>query len=201
MELTQEGIQYLENSIDRGRPVPGQSLTNSKEQPYNWERSPEITDPREGMYVVFDALIEPETAANILIAIHNKAGVIDIASMMLYTGFIEGKWNPDLMLLLMEPTMYMIMALAEKADIPYVLEAGDENEPEIIAPKKGVEFLKQEAASLDSLRKQSVSKVNSQAIPTEIKEKIEEVEFSPSLLEKVKAEKNNDSLLSRENTQ
>jgi len=201
MELTQEGIQYLENSIDRGRPVPGQSLTNSKEQPYNWERSPEITDPREGMYVVFDALIEPETAANILIAIHNKAGVIDIASMMLYTGFIEGKWNPDLMLLLMEPTMYMIMALAEKADIPYVLEAGDENEPEIIAPKKGVEFLKQEAASLDSLRKQSVSKVNPQAIPTEIKEKIEEVEFSPSLLEKVKAEKNNDSLLSRENTQ
>ena len=201
MELTQEGIQYLENSIDRGRPVPGQSLTNSKEQPYNWERSPEITDPREGMYVVFNALIEPETTANILLALHNKAGVIDIASMMLYTGFIEGKWNPDLMLLLMEPTMYMIMALAEKADIPYVLEAGDENEPEIIAPKKGVEFLKQEAASLDSLRKQSVSKVNPQAIPTEIKEKIEEVEFSPSLLEKVKAEKNNDSLLSRENTQ
>ena len=30
------------------------------------------------------------------------------------------------MLLLAEPTMYMIMALAEKADIPYEFEAGDE---------------------------------------------------------------------------
>ena len=84
MELTQEGIQYLENSIDRGRPVPGQSLTNAKEQPYNWERSPEITDPREGMHVVFDALIEPEAASNVLLSVGSGVGVIDIASVILY---------------------------------------------------------------------------------------------------------------------
>ena len=30
------------------------------------------------------------------------------------------------MVLLMEPTMYMVMALAEKAGIDYNLEAGDE---------------------------------------------------------------------------
>ena len=49
---------------------------------------------------------------------------------------------------------------------------------------------------LDSLRKQSVSKVNPKTVPTEIKEKIEEIEFSPSLLEKVEKETQN-SLLSR----
>ena len=51
-----------------------------------------------------------------------------IASITLYSGFLEGKWNPDLMVMLMEPTMYMIMALAEKAEIPYQLEAGDYKE-------------------------------------------------------------------------
>jgi hypothetical protein len=198
MELTQEGIQYLENSIDRGRPVPGQSLTNAKEQPYNWERSPEITDPREGMHVVFDALIEPEAASNVLLSVGSGVGVIDIASVILYTGFIEGKWNPDLMLLLMEPTMYMIMALAEKAEIEYVLESGDKflsDEP-LKNRKNSVEKMEEEVTTLEDLKKKASSRVNPQAIPTEIKEKIEEIELSPSLLEKVEKETQN-SLLSR----
>jgi hypothetical protein len=199
MELTQEGIQYLENSIDRGRPVPGQSLTNSTEQPYNWERSPEITDPREGMYVVFDALIEPETVTNILSAIDEGVGVIDIASMMLYTGFIEGKWNPDLMLLLMEPTMYMIMALSEKAEIEYVLETGDELLSNYTPEPDKTERMKQELISLEeltSVKKQAASKVNEQSIPKELKEKLDNLEIQPSLLSK-KINKR-DSLLNKE---
>tara|TARA_R100000781_G_scaffold114275_2_gene84673 strand:- start:420 stop:1022 length:603 start_codon:yes stop_codon:yes gene_type:complete len=198
MELSQEGIQYLENSIDRGRPVPGQSLTNAKDQPYGWEKPAEMTDPREAMYVVFDSLIEPEAASNVLLSVGSGIGVVDIASVILYTGFIEGKWNPDLMLLLMEPTMYMIMALAEKADIEYVLESGDKflsDEPSKNR-KKSVEKMEKEITTLEDLKKSASSKINSQVIPTEIKEKIEEIELSPSLLEKVGKETQN-SLLSR----
>ena len=197
MELTQEGIQYLENSIDRGRPVPGQSLTNSTEQPYNWERSPEITDPREGMYVVFDALIEPETVTNILSAIDEGVGVIDIASVVLYTGFLEGKWNPDLMLILMEPTMYMIMALAEKAEIDYVLETGDDDEPKQVDPNKQVSEIEEGINSLEALRKKAAARVNPQSVPTEIKEAVEKVEIQPSLLEKVQTNQTK-SLLDKE---
>jgi len=190
MELSQEGIQYLENSIDRGRPVPGQSLTNAKDQPYGWEKPAEMTDPREAMYVVFDSLIEPEAASNVLLSVGSGIGVVDIASVILYTGFIEGKWNPDLMLLLMEPTMYMIME--------YVLESGDKflsDEPSKNR-KKSVEKMEKEITTLEDLKKSASSKINSQVIPTEIKEKIEEIELSPSLLEKVGKETQN-SLLSR----
>ena len=197
MAISEKGIEFLENSITRGRPVPGQSLTNSKEQPYNWERPPDFTEPREAMYAIFNGLIEPETAANTLLSISKGVGVIDIASIMLYTGFIEGNWNPDLMLILMEPTMYMIMALAEKAEIEYVLETGEEDEPIIRDPDESIRFINEKTLSLDKLRKESALKINSQSIPKEIKEQVEKIELAPSLLEKLEIEKQNDSLLSR----
>jgi hypothetical protein len=128
------------------------------------------------MHVVFDALIEPEAASNVLLSVGSGVGVIDIASVILYTGFIEGKWNPDLMLLLMEPTMYMIMALAEKAEIEYVLESGDKflsDEP-LKNRKNSVEKMEEEVTTLEDLKKKASSRVNPQAIPTEIKEKMEE---------------------------
>ena len=44
--------------------------------------------------------------------------ISDIAQMLLFTGFVKGKFNPDLMTLLIEPTMYMLLAIAEKVGIP-----------------------------------------------------------------------------------
>jgi hypothetical protein len=46
----------------------------------------------------------------------------------LFSGFNEGKYNPDLMLLMIEPTAYMIMALAERAGIDYEVMEDDEEE-------------------------------------------------------------------------
>ena len=192
----QQGIDFLEKSMNVGRPIPGQSLTNSKEQPYDWEKPPAITDPREAMYSVFNSLIEPETAANTLISIVKGVGVIDIASIMIYTGFIEGQWNPDMMLILMEPTMYKIMAQAEKAEIEYVLETGDSFLQDTILKKDGIKKMKKELTTLEDIRKKATSKISSQSIPKDIKEQVEKVELAPSLLEKLEVEKNN-SLLSR----
>jgi len=197
--IPQKGIDFLEKSMNVGRPIPGQSLTNSKDQPYAWERPPVITEPKEAMYAVFNSLIEPATMSNILISLSKGMGVIDIASMMIYTGFIEGQWNPDMMLILMEPTMYMVMALAEKAEIEYVIETGDKFLSDYTATKDSTEQIKKDLVALDSLtdvKAKTISKVSSQSIPKEIKEQVENVEISPSLLEKLVVEKNN-SLLSR----
>ena len=40
---------------------------------------------------------------------------------ILFKGFTEGLWNPDLLLRLIEPTTYMILALAERALIDPVI--------------------------------------------------------------------------------
>jgi len=197
MATSEKAVQFMQGSMERGRPIPGQSLTNSPEEPYNWEKPAEYTNTREAMLFVFESLTEPETTANILLSLNKGIGVIDIASITLYTGFTEGKWNPDLMTLLMEPTMYMIMALAEKAEIEYVMDSEEEIEEEEILGDKAVEEIEKGIGSLDNVRKQAAQRVSPQSVPSEIRKVIEETNIEPSILERVKQESNK-SLLSKE---
>ena len=177
MAISEKATQFIADNFERGKAIPGQSLTNAPEEAYNWERPTEFTNPRETMLYIFETLTVPETTTNILLSLNNGVGVIDIASTVLYSGFLEGKWNPDLMTLMMEPTMYMIMALAEKADVPYSLEAG--------------------VNEFDRIRKQAMTKINPQSVPEEIKQAIEETEIPQSLLDKVEKQPSN-SLLGKE---
>jgi len=196
MAVSDKAVEFLENSLDTGRPVPGQSLTNSPEQPYKWEQPPEFVNTNEATTYVFGLLTEPETTSNLLMSVMNGVGIIDLASIVLYSGFLEGKWNPDLMTLLMEPTMYMIMALAEKADIEYQMESGESEQPIEMSPDKEINMLKGGISELDNMKKQATQQVNEKVVPQNIQEMIEETELSPSLLEKVKS-KPSSSLLGK----
>ena len=198
MAVSEKSINFIQGSLERGKAIPGQSLTNDPNQPYNWERPTEYTNPREAMLYVFETLTVPETTTNVLLSISNGVGVMDIASITLYSGFLEGKWSPDLMLLLMEPTMYMIMALAEKADIPYSLEAGDDEAPVEISPEKQLETIESGISELDKMRQVAAQRVSPMSVPKEVREVIEETELSPSLLERVKEQTQSKSLLGRE---
>lgn len=197
MAVSEKAIKFLGDSLDRGRAIPGQSLTNSPDQPYNWEKAPEITNPREAMYAVFDALLEEEALLNMLTALDNGAGVVDIASVVLYSGFLEGKWNPDVMTLLMEPTMYMIMALAQKADIDFNVEAGDDELPEEMSSEDQIKTINKGIKSLQEIQRKAAGQVSPMSVPEEVREKIEETEIPESLLSKVSKSSNN-SLLEKE---
>lgn len=197
MAVSDKAINFIQGSLERGRPIPGQSLTNAPEQPYSWEQPPEFTNPREAMLHVFEVLTVPEAVENTLLSLMNGVGVIDIASIVLYSGFLEGKWNPDLMMLLMEPTMYMVMALAEKAEIEYNLEAGDNKSGDLRKSEDQLESLKSGISELDKLRQQSVERVSPMSVPEDIRAMIEETEIQPSLLERVQ-EQPQQSLLSKE---
>ena len=196
MTISNNSIDFLQQSLDTGRPIPGQSLTNSPEEPYNWEKPAEFSNPKEAMLYTFGILTEPETTANILINVTKGVSVIDIASIVLYQGFLEGKWNPDLMTLLMEPTMYMIMALAEKAEIKYKLDSADDDDVEEILGDKAVAAVEKEVNNLDAIRRKAVQRVSPQSVPEDVREVIEQTKIQPSLLEQVKQEQNN-SLLSK----
>ena len=197
MAVSNKAINFIQSSLERGRPIPGQSLTNSPDQPYRWEQPPEFTNPREAMLGVFEALTVPETTGNILVSLIKGVGVIDVASITLYSGFLEGKWNPDLMVMLMEPTMYMIMALAEKAEIEYNLESGDNESSIESSSDKQIETIQKGITDLDSLRQEAAKRVSPMSVPQEIREIIEQEELPPSLLEKV-AKETGKSLLSKE---
>jgi hypothetical protein len=199
--MSERGLQYLTDNMNRGRPIPGQSLTNDPEQPNKWEKPTEFTVPREAMHYLLERLLDPAVAENTLVSLINGVGVIDIASIMLYTGFIEGKWSPDLMLLLAEPTMYMIMALAEKAEVDYILDTGDSKVREA-TPTEQISSMKEGNTYLDSLRFKAAEGVSEQSIPKELREEIAQLELPSSLLEKVQdqepePETDENSLLAR----
>ena len=197
MAVSEKAISFMQGNMERGKAIPGQSLTNSPEDPYKWEQPAEFTNSKEAMLYVFENLTVPETTSNILLSLGKGVGVIDIASITLYTGFTEGKWNPDLMMLLMEPTMYMIMALAEKAEIDYIMDSEDEIEEEEILGDKAVEQIEKGIGSLDAMRKQAAQRVSPQSVPQEVREVIEETKIAPSILQKVEQEQNQ-SLLAKE---
>jgi hypothetical protein len=196
METSEKGINFIQGNLERGQAIPGQSLTNSPDQPYNWEKPSEYTNPREAMMYVFETLTVPETTENILLSLNNGVGIMDIASIILYSGFLEGKWNPDLMTLLMEPTMYMIIALAEKADIPYSLEAGDNKKIEM-SPENQIAELT-DKISIQDVKLKSAQQASPQSVPQDVRKVIEETELSPSLLERVKEQTQSKNLLGRE---
>ena len=195
MQISENATKFLERNMSAGRAIPGQSLTNSPETPHRWEQPPEFSEPHKAMLQIFETITEKESLANILLSLVKEVSVIDLSSIILYTGFIEGKWNPDLMALLMEPTMYMIMYLGDKAKLDYLMDSKQENNVDELS---GEDQLKRITSSLDELKQAAADRASPMSVTPEIKEELEEIEIPTSLLDKVQTEPVNDSLLSRE---
>lgn len=106
-------------------PTAGQSLTNDPSNPYPWEKAPEMTSVKMATEKIFFDLLKEDNLTTVATLMSQKTPVADIANLLLTAGFQKGKWNPDMMLNLLEPTMYMLMAIAEKAGIDPVLTRGD----------------------------------------------------------------------------
>jgi len=106
-------------------PTAGQSLTNSPDTPYPWEGQPEITSVKVATEKIFFDLLKEDNLTTVATLMSQKTPVADIANLLLTAGFQKGKWNPDMMLSLLEPTMYMLLAIAEKAGIDPILNRDD----------------------------------------------------------------------------
>jgi len=106
-------------------PTAGQSLTNDPSNPYPWEKAPEMTSVKMATEKIFFDLLKEDNLTTVATLMSQKTPVADIANLLLTAGFQKGKWNPDMMLNLLEPTMYMLMAIAEKAGIDPVLTRDD----------------------------------------------------------------------------
>ena len=110
-------------------PIPGESLTASPDTPTAWERPPEYTDQEEAMRAVYFELTEQDTLRELVNKIDDGVALDEIAQVILYKGYRSGKFNPDMVLLLAEPTIYLLIAIADYADIKdYVLYEGEEED-------------------------------------------------------------------------
>tara|TARA_R100001163_G_C5034962_1_gene174371 strand:+ start:381 stop:977 length:597 start_codon:yes stop_codon:yes gene_type:complete len=197
MATSDTAINFLQRNMDVGRPIPGQSLTNDPKNPYPWEQPAEFSDPQRAMLQIFETLTEKDTLSNTLLSLVKGVSVIDISSIVLYSGFLEGKWNPDLMTLLMEPTMYMVMYLGDQAGINYTMDSKKETNKDEPEGQQQVESL---TKSLDELKQIAADRVSPMSVSDEITKNLESIKIPQSLLSRVEEEQENStmSLLSRE---
>lgn len=176
-------FQKDENSLNdlvalksQGGPIPGQSLTNSPDQPYPWERPAEFANPREALDNILSTLLQPEAIKEIINSLANGASVGDLAMAIVYAKFVEGKINPDIMLLTMEPIMYILMAIGEEANIEYNIDNDDIDEED-------EEEIKEKLDEFENVFQQIKNGVMNKDIKVE---KIQEGAVDKGLLDRVK---------------
>ena len=174
----QEILDYMGTASS---PVPGESLTNDRTgAPYPWERPPTHTTLNSALHSLFDFMTDEETYIDIVTALGDGMPVTNMAELFLKDGFQKGAWNPDLMLQLMEPTMYMVMSMAEKAGVKYRLDMSDDPDIEDADPEQELEAL----TSLNKIARNKVEPTSNPAsnLPQEIQQEIKTFQAPTSLL-------------------
>ena len=193
--------EYNQEAVDAfaqaGRPIPGQSLTSNPDEPRPFEGPPDFTNFKEALdYTAAELLLE-ENYTPMVLAMGDGIPVTDLAMQIGYVGFREGKWNPDLMMMLIEPLMYLLMALAGKADIQYRIDDEDDEDDEDSILEDKVRNI------AETLKAKEMGKMPKGALPSDIVEKIESLDMpKESLLAKteepmIEEEEPQQSLLER----
>ena len=180
------GIPQALQEVLFERSTPGQSLTNAVDQKYPWEQPSEYTSVKDAREKIFLDLLAPNRLRSVIELMSTKVPVNTIAQVVLREGFNKGKFNPDMMLNLLEPTMFMLMALAEKAGIEPVVDSDEddlESEEASELANKSKAFIKEggrfEDARVKNIQPMSVGKDISDRL-----EKLDSAKVRASLLQR-----------------
>lgn len=165
--------EYTKYIAQGKRPIPGQSLTNDPDSPAAYEKAPEFTNVHKAIEYLFNNIIQEQSYMPIMQAVSSGTPVMELVQLVLFDGFQQGKWNPDLMMMLAEPLAYIIIALAERADIDVVIYRGEDEDEKDEEELFGVEF---DSQRIEKLQKSAqAGRVPAGLVPSEIVEQIEEL--------------------------
>ena len=182
---------------DFEKPIPGQGLMADPENPMAFEKPAEISTLSDGINKVFLTVTAEDSFEGILKSIKDGIAITELTHYILFEGFRKGMWNPDLMLMLAEPTMFMLIAFAEKASIDYVLYEGEEEELELSDEEK-IE-LNQRFTQIIEQQLRNGSRVS--ALPSELQERLTELEIPEQFKEKSLMEKTEITTTATEQTE
>ena len=179
---------FMKNAQKMERPIPGQSLTNDPEAPLPFEQPPRFVDKTDALEFLFASFVEEKKYLALMGALEQGMALMDLTKLLLVSGFQDGLWNYDLLLILIEPTAYMIMALAERADIDFVVIDPEEDDEADDEEKYGKPLPDEGRYSLDAgrktkdLNKRIGETMSVNTIPSDITERIENIEVPESLM-------------------
>lgn len=181
MATVEEQLNTFQKSGQR--PIAGQSLTNDPENPMPFEKPPRFTDVHEATEYLWMKIINEKTYVSLMGVLDDGIPVMDVTQLLLRAGFQEGLWNPDLMILLIEPTAYMLIALAEPLEINLVIYEGeleDEDDEERIL---GVSYEEEKIRKM--MEASEINKVPEGIITQEMQDALAEANLPDALGEGV----------------
>ena len=110
-------------------PIPGESLTNSADNRKPWEEPPKYTDINEALQETFLGITEGEIYIDLMDQIRDGFPIDELTQYIVFKGYTAGYWTTDLMMLMVEPVMYLLIALAEHNGIyDYTVYDGEEED-------------------------------------------------------------------------
>jgi hypothetical protein len=114
----QEYKEGVGNPFDS--PVPGQSLTDTPGN-YPWEHPPQFVDPEEATEYIWTTLHQKELTEQLIGMLDAGVPVEAIGRTILFAGFMEGKFSPDLAFIITEPVMKMIAAIGVNGGVEKIV--------------------------------------------------------------------------------
>lgn len=185
-----------ENQFDKvevnpfNAPIPGESLTVSPDSTHSWERPPEYTNDEDALEALYFELTELDTLKQLINIINDGIPLDEIAQVVLYKGYTEGKYNPDMMLMLIEPTIYLLIAIADYADIKdYVLYEGEDDDEDTAIPEDTIKPITLDDNDNEVADEEKVEKPSEDVVADSLLSKIKT--DLPSKVEEATANKEN----------
>ena len=127
--------------------IPGQSLTN---EPGNaaWEHPPQFTDVDSAMNFIMEQLSNQMMNQQILLMLKNNIPVVAIARLIVFGGFVEGKWTVDLGVLLSPLVLQVIASIGMRAKIKKMrISMSDPSNGQFMKDMANMEILQKEASA------------------------------------------------------
>lgn len=97
-------------------PVPGQSLTGEPKG-WAWERPPRFVNIDEAAMFIWDKLHEQEQLERIIVLLDIGVSVDSLTKTIVFGGFVEGAYTPDVASLLFPIVQRMIFSIGKKAEV------------------------------------------------------------------------------------
>ena len=97
---------------------PGHSLTEDNSK-WAWGKPPKIVDPEQALEQAINSLKNGRIQLELVKLLLGGASIEMIVEGYLFQGFQEGRFSPDVGLLIKAPLAFYIASIAEESNIPY----------------------------------------------------------------------------------
>lgn len=94
-----------------GRPIPGQSWTDNPGAP--WQNPPMFPQMQDALDFTWDKLTMPKATIMVKTMLESGIPAENIARQMLFQGFAQNSWTPDVAMLIAKPVLAQIVAVGE----------------------------------------------------------------------------------------